>query len=254
MAIGGDDGGTDLASDQSHSVGQDEDSSSTSTQSSDTENPSDDRSPRPRKNEMKRLVSIIYGQIQSLYKASVLLRRLDIHDTYIQSAAGDQNVSGFAGRDRDQILRKLGEWATRTDHKFKEPVDTPYLISRLAAANTKRREQLRFWKEHPNRAASSVAQPAASTKQEPKGVEVFSAGYSQNQLYQIGSETTEATFPEGAKAGSSSATYGSSSLGGGGSLRLPSVPPPDPERLTFSCPLCFSELEVGAMQQSQAWR
>lgn len=108
MAMASGDGGADVASGKPRSVSHDSDSSS--DQTSDTECPSDDlRVRRPRKTEITRLVSVIYGQIRSLHKASLLLRRPEIHQMYIPPARWDQNVSYISPLDKDQISGKMKE-------------------------------------------------------------------------------------------------------------------------------------------------
>lgn len=271
MATDGGCDGTDVTPSKPSSVSQDSDSAS--TESSDTENPSDDnRSSRPRKNEMRRLVSVIYGQIQSLYKASLLLRRPDMHDTYLPSAPGSQIGPYIAHFDKDDILGKMREWALDRGHRYEEPIDAQSLVSRLAIANTMRREQLRFWQNRPNRPPGIGAQPTVSAEGQLASSSRFhGAGFAQIQPPQTGSELSAPTISDGTKQGFSVATksvpggsetfsesprtaYKPSPQERGWYSRLPDVPRPQPGRLTFDCPLCFSELDVGSMQQRKTWK
>lgn len=270
MATGGGGDGADATPGKAHSTSQDSDS--TSTESSDTENPSDDnRSSSPKKNEMRRIVSVIYGQIQSLYKASLLLRRPDIHDTYPSSAPEGQSGSYIAHFGKDEILDKMREWALDRGHRYDEPINAQSLVSRLAIANTKRREQLRFWRNHPNQPPDIGAQATVSAEGQLAASGFHGAGFAQIQPRQTGSELSAPTFSDGAKQGFLVATksvpggsgafseslrtaYEPPPQGRGWYSRFPDIPRLQPGRLTLDCPLCLSELEVGQIHQREVWK
>jgi hypothetical protein len=265
------DGGADTSSREPHAADHDQDSSS--SLSSDTENSSDDLpSSGPRTSETRRLVSVIFGHIGSLYKVSLLLRRPEIHNKYIRSVSRNQSVSYFADWDKTHVSEKMNQRALDKGRRYEEPVGacTP-LVSRLGAANTRRREQLMYWQRHPDRPTRIGAQSTVSTEQQAAAPEDLKGGFARYQPRQFESEPnipapskgTKQSFSVVAKSvlddnetfsGRPKTVYEPSACGGGRFSRVPDAPRPQPGSLTFDCPFCFSELGVKAMQQRQLWK
>jgi hypothetical protein len=201
-----------------------------------------------------------------------LLRRPEIHNKYIRSVSRNQSVSYFADWDKAHVSEKMSQWALDKGRRYEEPIDACVpLVSRLGAANTRRREQLKYWQKHPDRLTSIGVQSAMSTKEQPAVPKDFKAGFAQNQPRQVGSEPgmpapskgTKQSFSIVAKSvlddnetfsGRPKTVYEPSAHGGGRFTRVPDAPRPQPGSLTFDCPFCFSELGVKAMQQRQLWK
>jgi hypothetical protein len=260
--------GTEVTQGEPHSVEQD----SSSSMSSDTDSSSHGlRNPRQRTSEIRRLVSTIFGHIRSLYKASLLLRRSVIHDKYIRSASKNQNVSYFAVWDEAHVSEKIAQWALDMGLRYEKLVDNP-LVSRLAAANTRRREQLQYWQLHPDRPTSISIQPVEFPQKQPappKDPEVGTAPGQVHRPWEVGCNTatpsrdTKRSFSLAAKSvlddnetfsGRPKTVYEPSTQDVGRYSRIPDVPHSPPGSLTFNCPFCLSELEVRVMQQRQLWK
>jgi hypothetical protein len=268
----------DKDTDVSYSDPQSADQGSSSSLSSDTGSSSDElRSPRPRKSEVQYLISVIFGHIRSLYKISLLLRRPAIHDKYIRSTPNDQALPHFASWDKAHVSEKMGQWAMGEGFPYKEPIDpSNHLVSRLAAANTRRREQLKYWQKHPDRPTSISVQPAASDKQQslaskdaeailqnqtrsiesavPREDERKTATSSKNTKYSFSTVAKSELNDNETFSGRPKTVYEPSENSRGRPLRVPGVPCPPPESLTFDCPFCYSKLDVKTMQQRQLWK
>lgn len=97
---------------------------------------------RPKKSDIQHLTSIIFEQVRSLYKVSGLLRRPAIQDKYIRSIGKDVIFSCYTYWDQAHVKNKF-------------PNCSDVISRRLGVANTRRREQLRFWDRH--RQGESIA-------------------------------------------------------------------------------------------------
>ncbi len=162
--------------DSVNSVSDDADSDS----DSDSNNNSDERERERRfMPKIPLLIRHIREQIRSLYSLSALLRRPSISNKYIRSlekVAKDEAASetipsslAFSTFDLGHVAEKVRQWRglTKSDrnvHSGDEETaaedmlvnriaddcgDVWWLCQRLAAANTRRREQLKYWVEHP---------------------------------------------------------------------------------------------------------
>lgn len=90
---------------------------------------------RPEENNAQFLISIIFAYIRSLYKLSKSLRRFTVHGDYSLTVSKYADASLFASWDQGYIGNRF-------------PNATRFLVHRLALANTRRRQQLQYWKEH----------------------------------------------------------------------------------------------------------
>lgn len=122
----------------------DSDRDSLSSVSTASEETSDDVSKsRPRKTGIHYLVSHVFEQIRSLYKFSALLRRPSVHEKYIRSALKDSYSSCFVPWDQAHVRNKF-------------PRASEVLVRRLGLANTRRRQQLKYWENHYESAAERM--------------------------------------------------------------------------------------------------
>jgi hypothetical protein len=232
---------------------------------------------RPLKNRatVKSLFSVIICQIRSLYEISTLLRRPAIPDKYIRSESKDQRmeVSHFATWDQAHVAAKITQWTFDEDKTFEEPFDADSLLcSRLAAGNTRRREQLKYWQKHPERPSSNISPPLLPPKpqqSENRGAQIRHPSVSAPLMNSAprstdASKITVQSFSTVAQSilkdnvtnsGRPKTIYAPSGHGGTqGPSRVPDVPEASSESPTFACPCCFAELNVNAMSDRQLWK
>lgn len=232
---------------------------------------------RPLKNgaTIKSLLSVVTSQVQSLYEMSTLLRRPAIPDKYIRSAINHQKteVSHFAKWDQDHVAAKITQWTLDKDKIFEEPFDPgSFLCSRLAAGNTRRREQLAYWQKHPERPLSKTSplvSPPKPQQFENRGAQIRQPSVSA-PLTDAAPRSTDAskitvqTFSTVAQSilqdnvtssGRPKTIYAPSGHGGFQlPSRVPDVPKASSESPTFACSYCFTELNVNAMSDRQLWK
>ncbi|KAL8712208.1 MAG: hypothetical protein Q9225_006987, partial [Loekoesia sp. 1 TL-2023] len=168
----------------------------------------------PKQTEIQYLVSHIFEQIRSLYKFSVLLRRPSIHEKYIRSVSKDKYSSCFVFWDQAHVRNKFSS-------------ASEVLVCRLGLANTRRRQQLRYWENHHENAADRV--PLATRPQ--TGTQ--GSGYISAPTYDAPSRTTKESFStvvqsvindSGTQLASPQTIYPPSSQGQGHYLRVPDPP------------------------------
>ena len=127
---------------------------------------------RPRTTKIQVLVSHIFEHVRSLYHLSILLHRPTVRDKFIRSVTNNSKQSSlkvFVEYDCAHVAEKHRQWSgaiTDTPADGEEVVISPdvlqrrdrtevdelwSLCQRLGKANTRRREQLRFWVEHPEK-------------------------------------------------------------------------------------------------------
>ena len=253
LAMDGDGDDSGVTSGQPQAVGQDR-GRSRARSSNAKYSSNKHRVTRRKKREMTDEISFLYRQINLLYHASRNIRRPYIGDIYIPSALGARGTSYSA--ELDQISEKVREWALYRGHSSEKQIAAQYLVSRLAFANTRRRKQLRFWREHPGRPASVGTQPVASTREQlaalvlladtfagaatpPEGTERSFSGLAKLVLIGAGA------LSENSRTSGEPSTYGWEWY-----WNLMNIPYYRSGRLAFDCPLCFAELEVDILE----WR
>ncbi|KGO45689.1 Tetratricopeptide-like helical [Penicillium expansum] len=244
------------------------------------------------------LVQQTLEQIQSLYDLSALLRRPKIVDKYIHSVNSESHVASlnnpyhlplsvaFSRSDETHIIEKVLQWRSLTksaqgiDFEFEGVAlmgqgltnycveDIPWFCQRLAAANTRRREQFQYWNDHPYDSrqdtihAARLATPRLEEKQEPQN----RASTFQPSIPKVPREGPKSTASK--QSFSTAAVsdihdtktnvrprtiYTPTAVGQG---RFNSVPDP-PKTVfgtTFPCPYCGTTLESSEMQNRQSWK
>ncbi|KAM7210735.1 C2H2 type zinc finger domain protein [Rhypophila decipiens] len=282
---------------------QDSVSSVSAESSSDLDSDADDRvRPRQTMPKIKLLVRQIFEQIQSLYDLSSLLRRPKIVDRYIRSLpkSGTRTVTesfpeeltlsaAFAIWDEKHVHEKLQQWqgvtkAGRSDlfddedvatempsSEDESPTPIPWLQERLARANTRRREQLRYWIDHPydpnqDNLGSNVTEP------ELVKVQVIRDDGSQVSTLKKDGPAPPSQGPKSVKTTQSFSTvamsdihdtktnvrprtvYAPTEMGQGKVNSVPGPPKPPEGKSTFTCPYCGISLEWSEMQNRQSWK
>ncbi len=219
--------------------------------------------PVPSRKAIKQVLSAIFDQIRSLYKVSALLRRPVVRNKYIRSLAKDQAISCYLQWDEAHIKNKF-------------PSANEGLVHRLALANTRRRQQLRYWEDHQPQ-DKMIALPPPLSQDEAHALNTgsaapaLSAGIPENgqtkkfSLHRLGqpSRTTKQSFSTVAQSaladhetfsGRARTVYEPSVQGHDRVLRVPDHPRVPFGTASFECPYCHSKLEVQAMRQRQLWK
>lgn len=208
------------------------------------------------------VMSYIYDQVELLHHLSMLLRQPRLAGRDIKSAGGEGNPSAFAPFDYSHIVEKFRHWQhiansgseyfeTRSQQALsslcQEPEEQEQVLSenelqarlymeathgsyalmqRLARANTRRREQLKYWEVHPSRPGASLKDKAAENEARTQG------GDWPRTIYE---ETVVATDRQPP-------------------TRVPDVPIRDPWEAFFECPFCHISLESSLMRDRQSWK
>jgi hypothetical protein len=236
---------------------------------------------KPRKAPIKSIISAIFEDISSLYRVSILLRRPLNKDKYIRSATTDTHLSSYLFWEKQHVIEKTTQWAKDiAGIKGCSSVTTVNqddpLIVRLAFANCRRREQLAYWRRHPDRPSLHVTLSSIMPSQEMKPsqgarLESHSQPKKENnkQMKKTAGHTvatsnkTQETFStiaasalaeEATIFGGTKTVYTPSTKGNSTTLRVPDLPKFSQGALTFDCPYCFAKLDPITMQKRTAWK
>ena len=237
----------------------DEDSLSSSSSSSDICSVGPSRY-QPNQKQIRYLVSNVYEQVRSLYKISALLRRPTIHEKYIRSVAKDDEVSYYMSWDQAHV-----------ENKF--PQADGILVRRLALANTRRRQQLKYWEKHHDEPATVPvpqivqhapkaflkSQPTSSVNMEKRpateNTRQSSLGLPSALTMESLTTVAQSELDDNATLSSRPRTiYEPSTVGGRRSLRVPEIPKVPFGSTSFDCPYCFARLDVQSMRKRQLWK
>lgn len=193
-----------------------------------------------------------------------------------RDARGEQhNERDAIDWDIDHVAEKIRQW-TRSAAKLEVATSDPnnYLCIRLAAANMRRREQLKFWNDHPDRASSFQPQPVllVSTSSrsadnplvDPESGPIADAAVTEPEhRASKATKSTQQSFSTVAQSdlydavtfsGRPRTEYVASIHGTKSILRVPDIPKVPPESPNFECPYCFASLETKAMSQRDVWK
>jgi hypothetical protein len=252
------------------------------------------------------LMQQAFEQIQSLFYISSLLRRPSFKGKYICSAnlkaradpwSEDFSLAFyFSVSDREYVFRKVIQWCRLSKgvdnvlHENEEPAhpdqiqarkafDTELsesvkvICMRLANANTQRREQLRYWFDHPDDnewrgSVSTQLRPDISVKREP----IPTATRASEPQSQPTSSMSKQSFTTVAKSvvfdARSQSTPPHTVYAQSASVerqpnrvpdvsihpnRVPDVPIP-PNATSFLCPYCGMKLISREMENRQTWK
>ena len=247
-------------SQHNNSTRDDSDEDSLSSISTISEQYSDDGiKSRPKKSETQHLVSHIFGQIRSLYKMSILLRRPAVHDKYMRSVSKDANTSYFLPWDHAHV-----------ENKFRNARQV--FVRRLALANTRRRQQLQYWEKHHENEAEGmspashphptvlkigVAKPNSNARPQEKPPVIGSASEkipAQSLGMSFSTVAQSAVNDNETFSGRPRTIYAPSFQGRGRRLRIPDLPTVPFGRTSFECPYCYAQLDVQTMRQRELWK
>ncbi|KAJ5716894.1 hypothetical protein N7488_002540 [Penicillium malachiteum] len=249
------------------------------------------------------LVQQILAQIRSLFDLSSLLRRPKLSERYITSvntkaqervinADSIPLVTAFTPLDESHILEKVLQWrgltksacyiefeeeeAAPVDQKFNAGhiEDISWFCERLVRANTRRREQLQHWTDHPydpsrevNKAIDSIseADPEFAARK-GKGLLKGQESASQAQGRSIQSQAPRSTTSKAFSLANRSdvfdtktntrprTVYAPTMIGQGRSNSVPDPPKSIEEGISFACPYCKMKLDSSEMKNRQSWK
>ena len=228
----------------------------------------------------------------SLQQISLLIRqpgyeRKDLHSTGKTDTSS--TVASFADSDLVHVAEKLRSWRqTRKIVNSEEAssaavsIHTPdnlgdfskdqiVLIQRLAKANTRRREQLRYWSKHPESANDFVGaimtgpnggskQKVASKISGSKTSALQSVGMADGMPESIKTRDTFSTRMESDVNGRSSASnnsqmqYEKSIIGNKRTNQVPRIPQVATDAAFFECPYCHGKISVKRMRRREDWK
>jgi len=230
---------------------------------------------RPRISKQSLLAHHISDQIALLYHYSALLRRPRLGGRYLRSGAGDERPD-IPYYEISHVQQKMKEWARSTDEtrdripahsdgapgQATDSSNIDYLCLRLASANARRREQLRYWSLHPyvpdkDQQIGSLAADQADV--EVRSLQAGSEARSHKTYPSLhtafSSVARSAILDTKTVAGPSRTVYTASSAGD--ELKHPKIPKvPDLAKSlpTFECPYCHMTLLSVQMQDRSAWK
>ncbi|KAK4164375.1 hypothetical protein QBC43DRAFT_300476 [Cladorrhinum sp. PSN259] len=210
---------------------------------------------RPRVSRFSLVLSHIFEQIDLLYYYSTIFRRPRLRGRYLHSKAEEDQGGEVPYYEYSHVHQKLNGWSP-TDLSS----EIGRLCWRLATANTRRREQLRYWAGHPydeehekgpQSPVDSKAEPSRSAPSEtatrrshPATVNTFS------------SIARSAIYDTEIQVGPSRTVYSQSDFGidRGSLIRVPKVPIPPHNSTKFECPFCKMVLRCDHMKERDAWK
>ena len=215
----------------------------------------------PKKTEFQFIISSIFEQIRSLYKISALLRRPTLPNKYIRSVSKDEAISFYAPWDQAHV-----------EAKFRNM--DPTLARRLAMANTRRRQQLKYWEKHhqeetdelyvePKAQQAAFSGGMAKSKSHVRAEAMREAGKLPTKSLEVRSKITKQSFSTVAQSaindnqtfsGCPQTVYEPSLQEKGSCLRVPDPPKFEFGKTLFECPYCHASLEVGLMQNRHLWK
>lgn len=288
-------------------LGSDHDSISSVRADSDSDSDPDDDGEHQRRTmpKIRLFIQQVLEQIRSLYDLSALLRRPKIADKYIRSVnsksknatLSDQGIVplsvGFCRSDESHVMEKVLQWRGLTksgqciefDDEAVAPVgqglptdgveDILWFCQRLAGANTRRREQLQYWIDHPYGPKEGPANVPDLPTPNPAQIHVKPADKpeSRSQAPTMRSPNPDASRqPKSVMSKQSFSTaavsdvhdaktnvrprtvYAPTAIGQGRSNSVPDPPKTENGKLTFPCPYCGMILDSSEMQNRQLWK
>lgn len=191
------------------------------------------------------LLPVICEYTASLYKLSRSLRRVTVHEKYIRSVSKDIDLSPFAPYDQDHIRNKF-------------PTASRILVRRLGLANTRRRQQLKYWEEHPQRQDQDfLSAPYAEHSKNIPQEASFSKSSARTQSITTPSKFSYQSLTTVAQSvldndtshlGQRNTVYAPSQFGKNANLRIPNVPTVPADQVSLECPYCHVQLDMMDMR------
>jgi hypothetical protein len=226
--------------------------------------------------EIRRLISSVFGSIRSLYKLSTLLKRPSIPTKYLRSSTSGMShshrLSGYEYWDQKHVEEKMKQWAFDTNQSYEGPIDSNYfLTARLAAANTGRRRQLKYWQKNPDYQPEENRTSEPLRRQDESKVDLTSVQQSLRKPLPAKSQSEAITTPSGPTIQSFSTvpltllndnetfsgrprTIYAPSAAGGKRSRVPDAPRLPVGAHATQCPYCFTPLDATSVRKRDLWK
>lgn len=254
-------------------------------------------------------LGMVFGNIDELYRLQSLLRKHRLKGRYLHSSRSYGNLPGYQ-QDYQHVIQKFESWARDSTAKSKEEEadekdrsqqildeldDQPaqsmddvlqrqkieddssqvkdILCRRFAAANSKRRKQLRYWETHPYREARGDdgvllgakmpirSAPGAAERAEPDDFDnrIPKSVKAPTTVHTFSTAPRSAIFPEVARHAQievARTIYEPSLVGNSpqATIRVPGLPLVAEGENTITCPYCYMTLDVEAMQSRDDWK
>jgi hypothetical protein len=256
-----------------------------STLTSDSEYSSDSQQPDgdvpkkrpPRISRFSLVLSHISEQISLLYHYSAIFRRPRLRGRYLHSSPQrpdfeippyeyshvQQKFRDLASKSSDASPQSGGAAladasadakAVPAEFNFEREV----LSMRIAAANVRRREQLRYWAAHPfDDMEDIMPSPVKQDETDPAPSETTARRSHPATVNTFSSVARSAIFETGTLAGPSRTVYSPSDVGDHANIssaRVPKLPSKASQSSTFVCPFCQMTLESTTMKDRNAWK
>jgi len=231
---------------------------------------------RPRISRFSLVLSHIFEQIGLLYHYSAIFRRPRLQGRYLHSKSETPDPA-IPHYEYSHVQQRFREWSSRVSVPSREPgeelkaspvsqhsrpefsFEEDVLCLRFAAANTRRREQLRYWAKRPfaeghdqgiepslsRGTAASAPSEGPSRRSNTTTVNTFSS-VARSDIYeaemQVGQSRT--TYADSTMSDMESST----------SARVPGIPSVASSSPTFECPFCRMTLDSAPMQTRNTWK
>jgi hypothetical protein len=210
----------------------------------------------------RKIVNLIFEDIRSLYRISVLLRRPRNYSRYLRprnpTATSYKGLEASA--DYAQVTEKIrqsrkfamqsrfGVDEERKGKEFGEMADIAFFCQRLTWANLFRRKQFNHWINCPDvpesqeRASGTVSDPNEVEGQTPSAIH---ASLSTDIKSALGDDTNVRQLQP---------VYTRPVAGRSNATRVPDVPKCSTTDPNFECPFCHIILDSGTMQRREIWK
>ncbi|KAK5656740.1 hypothetical protein OQA88_4288 [Cercophora sp. LCS_1] len=254
----------------------------------------------PRSSMIQRLIRQISEQIVSLYDLSALLRRPRVTNKYISSTSSKNTQRHSGGSDSlrfsegcqawdvEHMSEKVLQWRGLTKagraERFEEEEcvtterlgakrgsnEVDWFILRLARANTRRREQLRYWVDHPYAPGDTPEPTETLVKGGAKHPDIRST---ERPVPPTTKPTDLVSTSEGTKTTVSKQSFSTAAISAVHDTKTNTRPrtvyeptaighrisnsvpnPPASTGSTFKCPYCAMTLESDLASDRQSWK
>lgn len=230
-------------------------------------------------------VQQIQEQVQSLFGISSVLRRLETTGIHIRPSALKEQTStpeiaetvplnvAFGIFDERHIVEKILQWRGMTksgknitfeeeegatesppESMLESVKDISWLCQRLAQANTRRREQLRYWRDHPYASWKDITAISECVRRS-RQTTVRQGDQDSNSGTTHGLPTVAVSDVHDIDASWRTQTVNApTAIGQDQSNSDPKTPEIEEEMFMLPCPYCGMVLDYEEVQNNQCWK
>ncbi|KAG9513523.1 hypothetical protein KCV07_g8721, partial [Aureobasidium melanogenum] len=214
-------------------------------------------------------IEFVFEGIRSLYRVSILLRRPRDSSKYLRSSNPTIPAHDTlrVTLDYAHVSEKIRQWRRLTmrsrlggderhvvteeeiqlkkENEQQEIADIAFFCQRLAWANLCRREQFKYWIDHPD-------VPETQTTASDVGKEIQQKDRIMSAIPASLSTVAKSALEDNTEVGQSR-TKAKSAVGQPNTTRVPDVPKCSKNGPNFECPFCHVILSSGLMQKREIW-